>query len=363
MDSEEEKDKETPEEEEKDTPDQDSPEEQGDDGDDNADEEIKQDAPADALSKTPEELEEEESEREAEEGEHKPDDDQPEEKKVSKFRQILRRVNIYLLLFLLIIIIGAVITIVSYLNSQQEPPEPNIANQELTDEELRQLATKDVSVGDTSQTLTINGNAVIAGQTLMRGNLNVAGNLHTGGSIQAPSLTISGESNLGSTQINNLEVAQTAAIEGETTAGSLKVSGTSSFGGPMTASQITVTQLVMSGSGILQVPNHVQFTGPTPSRSINSTTLGSGGTASVNGSDTSGTVNINTGNNPKAGCFVEIKFKQPFSKQPRVIVTPIGSAAGSLNFYVNRSPVSFSICSTNAAQANKSFAFDFFVAG
>lgn len=316
-------------------------------------------APADALSRTPEDLEDEH--------EHTTVVVDPAvgvtpgEKKISPLKQFIRKVNIYFLLFLLVIIVAAVITAVNYLNAQKAPSEPNIATQSLNEETLKQLANTDATVGDTSQTLTIQGNAIIAGQTLMRGNLNVAGNFQAGGSIQGPTLTISGATNLGETQVNSLQVAQNAAVQGTTTIRDLNVSGTSSFSGTVTASQITVTRLILSGNASLQVPNHISFTGPSPSRSINSGVLGSGGSASVDGSDTAGTVNVNTGGNPTAGCFTRITFSQAFSNQPHVIVSPIGSAAGQTQYYVDRDRNGFSICTANAAPANQVFAFDYFV--
>src|SRR5690606_2579650 len=121
--------------------------------------------------------------------------------------------------------------------------------------------------------------------------------LQTGGSLETPNLTVSGDTNLGKTQINSLQVAQNTAIQGSTTVRDLNVTGTSSFSGAITASKITVSQLILSGNAILQIPNHISFTGPSPSRSyIGSGILGSGGTVSVNGSDTSGTINLNSGN-------------------------------------------------------------------
>jgi len=196
----------------------------------------------------------------------------------------------------------------------------------------------------------------------MRGNLNVAGNFQAAGTIQGPSLTISGTSNLGTAQINSLQVAADTAIQGTTTLRDVNVAGTSSFSGAMTASQITVTTLILSGNAILQIPNHISFTGPSPSRTINASVLGSGGTASVNGSDTSGTINISTGSNTVAGCFAHLTFQQTFNNQPRVIVSPVGAAAGLTQYYVDRSPTGFSICTNNAAPTNQTFAFDYFIA-
>lgn len=320
-----------------------------------------QQVPADALSRTPDELEQEQTEQAATADNTATSAEQPTEKKVSPIKRFFRKANVYFLLFLLLVVVAGAIAIVSYLNSKKTPPAPNIAAQELTEEALRQLANSDATVGNASNTLTIQGNAVIEGQTLMRGNLDIAGNLQTGGSIQGPSLTISGSSNLGETQINSLQVAENTAVQGSTTLRDLNVAGASSFSGAMTASQITVTRLIMSGNAVLEVPNHISFTGPAPGRNINVGVLGSGGSASVDGSDTAGTVNINTGNNPTPGCFVQITFNQRFISQPHVVVTPIGPAAGQTQFYVNRSDTNFSICTNNAAPANQAFAFDYFI--
>lgn len=320
-----------------------------------------QDAPADALSRTPDDLAEEQAEKvQAEESQDTTKESAV--KKPSAIKRFFHRINLYFLIFLILVAIAAIITIVNYLNSQKDPVQPTIASQELTEEALKQLANNDASVGSSAQTLTIQGNAIIDGQTLMRGNLNVAGNFQTGGSIQGPSLTISGSSNLGETQINSLQVASNTAIQGNTTLRDLNVAGTSSFNGAMTASQITVTNLILSGNATLQVPNHISFTGPSPNPTINAGPLGSGGTASVSGSDTSGTVNINTGNNPQAGCLVRINFNQRFSNQPRVLISPIGNAAGRTAYYVDRDQTGFSICASSPAPGNQSFAFDYFVA-
>lgn len=316
--------------------------------------------PADALSRTPDELDEERAAKAAADTDLSGLDGEP-EKKISPFKKFLRKVNVYFLVFLVLVVVAGAIALISFLNSQKPPEEASIESQALSTEALKQLANTDASVGNSSQTLTIQGNAVISGQTLTRGNLNVAGNLQTGGSITGPTITISGATNLGDTQVNTLQVAQNVAIQGTTTIRDLNVSGTSSFSGPMTASQITVTRLILSGNASLEVPNHLSFTGSTPSRSTDGGVLGNGGSANISGSDTAGTININSGNNPTSGCFMRVTFNRAFPRQPRVIVSPAGSAAGPLQYYVDRNTTGFSLCSANAPAANKSFAFDYFV--
>lgn len=314
-----------------------------------------QQAPADALSRTPDDLEEEAAT-------NAPTATQPVEKKVPAFKRLWRKINIYFLIFIILIIVAGAVAAVTYLNSQKPPVTPDVADQSLTEEALRQLANTDASVGNTSQTLTIKGNAVIDGQTLMRGNLNVAGNFQSGGTIQGPTLTISGTTNLADTQINNLQVATNVAIQGNTTTQGLSVASSSTFSGPMTASQITVTRLILSGNAELQVPNHISFTGASPRFATNGGVLGNGGSASINGSDTSGSITINSGNNPTAGCFGRITFNQVFSNAPKVTLGAIGNAAGRTQYYVERDRTGFSICTANPAPNNQSFGFDYFVA-
>lgn len=328
---------------------------------DTSEEEIKQDvpqAPADALSRTPDELADEAAAtRKAEDAELPP------VKKVSAFKRVLKKVNVYFLIFFILLAVAGAIAAVNFINSQKEPEVADLATQELTQDTLQQLANSDASVGDVSQTLTIQGNAIIAGQTLMRGDLNVAGNFQSGGTIQGPGLTISGTSNLAEVQANNLQVATNATVQGATSLGELTVSGASSFNGAIVAQQVTVSRLIISGTGILEVPNHISFTGPAPAIAPAGGVLGNGGSASLSGSDTAGTVNVNTGNNPTAGCFARINFRQAFSGQPRVLISPIGNAAGQTQFYVDRNNSGFSICTATPAPNNQQFGFDYFVAG
>lgn len=320
-----------------------------------------QQAPVDALSRTPDELEQEEATRDKTAAETAAA--AAGEKRISPVRKLFRKLNLYFLIFILILVGVGVYTTVTYLNSQKIEPEAGIEPQELTEEALRDLANTDASVGSPSQTLTIQGNAIIDGQTLMRGNLNVAGNFQSGGRIQGPSLTVSGESNLGTAQINSLQVAQNTAIQGNTTLRDLSVSGVATFAGAVTMPELTVSRLTLGGNAVLEIPNHLSFSGPPPTRGDIGNALGAGGSATVNGSDTAGTVNINTGNGTSAGCFIRVNFAQNFSTQPRVIISPIGAGAGATQYYVDRNQSGFSVCASAPAPANQSFAFDYFVAG
>lgn len=285
-------------------------------------------------------------------------------KQPNAIKKLWKKVNVYLLLFLLVVVITAAIGIVSYLNSKKASQQAAIQTQGLTTDALSKLASSDVSVGNSGQTLTIQGNAIITGQTLVRSDLNVAGTLRVGGDLQVSTLTVSTKANLSDTQINSLQVAQNTIAQGSVTIQQgLNVAGASSFSGAVTVGLLNVSKIVMTGNGVLQIPNHITFTGASPLRSIGTTALGSGGTASVNGSDTTGTININTGGGTLPGCFITLTFAKPFSSTPHVLISPVGSAAGSTKWYVNRSTINFSVCTLTAAPAGQSFAFDYFITG
>ena len=314
--------------------------------------------PKDALEKTNEELEAE--------GVNTSSAPNPDEaaKKPTGIKAFIKKVNVYLLMFLLVMVVSIAVSVVGYLNSKKVPKGPTIATQTLTQDALKQLANSDATVGDSGQTLTVQGNAIISGQLLVQKDLNVAGTIRLGKELDVPQLTVSGATNLADTQVNSLQVANASTFQGTVTIQhDLNVAGAASFSGPVTAGQITVTKLIMSGNAQLQIPNHLAFTGASPSRSVNSGVLGGGGSASVNGSDTAGTVNINTGNGPTPGCFVTVTFNKAFASTPHVTVTPVGSGAGQMQWYVNRSTTSFSVCSASTPPANQVFAFDYFITG
>jgi cytoskeletal protein CcmA (bactofilin family) len=273
--------------------------------------------------------------------------------------------NIYVIVFLILFVAGAGLTVYSMMGGKKKVPLATIGDTALSQTSLNELAASSASLGQAAETLTIQSNAVFSGQVLDKGNLTVAGTLQTGGAIQAPSIVASNSANLGDTQTKTLLDSGTLAVEGTSTlSNDLTVDGNSTFNGPITASQITVAKLILSNGGSLTIPNHIAFTGPPPARSsVNSSVLGGGGTATVSGSDTSGTVNVNTGNGPTPGCFVQITFNQAFTGTPRIVMTPVTSGAGQLEYYVTINSTGFSVCSANTPAGGSVDTFDYFVMG
>ncbi len=279
-------------------------------------------------------------------------------KKHRRFRKFLGRFNVYLLLFILLLILAAIISVVAYTRSRDNSNKPNtLSTEPLSQEALAKLKTSDVRVGGPKQVLTVAANAIFDGKMLIRDDLEVAGQIKVGGPLSLPGLTVAGTSNFDQVQLNNLQVAGNTTIQGQLSLQKgLTVAGSGSFAGSLSAAQLTVETLQISRD--LQLGRHIDAGGATPGISPGGA-LGSGGTTSISGTDTAGTVNINTGSGAGNGCFATIAFAQRFSGTPHVVITPVGSSGGGVNYYINRSATNFSICAVGGASG--SFAFDYLV--
>lgn len=275
------------------------------------------------------------------------------------FKQILRRFNLYILLFALILLLAGIILVTAYFQAKKAT-STTVKTQDLTQTTLQQLATSDASIGSSQQVLNVQSSAIFAGKVLVRDGLEVAGSLKIGGTVALNDLAVSGSGQFGQVQVSkNLSVSGDSAVQGSmTVAKSLQVSGAGSFSGPVSAPQLTTSSLQLNGDLVLT--HHISGGGPSSSLS-RGPALGSGGTASVSGSDTSGSVTINIGSNPAAGCFATISFAAKFNSTPRVLLTPVGAEGGAIDYYVTRSTSNFTICDSTAPPAGSSFGFDYFV--
>lgn len=274
-------------------------------------------------------------------------------------KRILKHLNVYLLLFILLLLIAGGIVIATWVASKNAD-KTRVETQSLSNDTLKQLATNDVTVGQPKQVLSVQSNAVFAGKVLIRDSLEVAGPIQVGGALNIPGITVSGNSIFETIQINKtLNVAGDTALQGQLSVQkNLSVAGTGTFGGNLSAPTVTTNSLQLNGN--LSLTKHLAVGGATPGRT-NGDALGGGGTVAVSGSDIGGSININTGSNPPAGCFTTVTFTQRYNTTPRVNVTPIGQAAGSLGYYVNRSATNFSVCASNSPPSNASFGFDYFI--
>jgi cytoskeletal protein CcmA (bactofilin family) len=288
---------------------------------------------------------------------------EPKNPKKSRTHGFLKRItehfNIYFLIFLLLVVVTVAATIISYNRQKNETAPEDIASQQLDENAFGQLQSGDTSVGDPKQTLTVQSNTIFSGQVLARSNIEIAGELKVGGALNLSGLVVSGDSTLNQIQANELSLSGDANIQGQLDVSrGLTVAGGASFGGPISSPLISVDALQLNGD--LQFTRHIDAGGPTPSKASGGA-LGSGGTVSVSGTDTAGTIKVNTGGGATSGCFVTITFARSFGETPHVVVTPIGANAAGINYYVNRGTTDFQVCTTNNPPSNSNFAFDYIV--
>ncbi len=274
-----------------------------------------------------------------------------------KIQGLIAHVNVYVLLFLLIIVLAGGFVLIG-INKNKKANAPTTVNtQTLSADELKKLSESEQKIGDPKSILSIESNAIFSGKVLVRDSLDVAGTIKVGGALSLPGISVSGASTFDQITANNLSITGNTTIQGQLNIQKgLTSSGGASFGGPISAPQLTVQSLQLSGD--LNISRHIDAGGGTPSKSDGSA-LGPGGTTAVSGTDTAGTVNINVAGGAGTGCYITVNFTQRFSNTPHVVITPIGSAAAEINYYVNRSNNNFSICTTNVRTG--SFAFDYIV--
>lgn len=274
-------------------------------------------------------------------------------------KRLLQFNNIYLLVFVLLIVAAAVVIAVAYKTNKNTNNTGSVGS--LTSQQLAQLKGNTTLVGDAKQTLDVQSNSIFEGQVLVRSDLNVAGAIKVGGGLSLNSITVGGAGNFGQLGINGgLNVGGDTTLQGQLTVQkNLTVGGSASFGS-LSVSQLSVTTLNFSGN--LTLTKHIVVNGSVPGRT-NGTALGSGGTSSVNGTDAAGTVTINTGGGPPAGCFITVTFTQKYTNTPHIVISPSNSAGATLQYYTNRSTTSFSVCSVNVPAASTTYTFDYVVYG
>lgn len=283
---------------------------------------------------------------------------EPKQGKDEKGSGIKNTFNIYFIVFIVVVLaaVGAIYYSVSTAN--KSAPKVTKA-QSLTDSQIAQLKANTTVVGDDKTTLDVQSDAIFENQVLTRSDFSTAGSLKVGNTASVKDLQVNGTSTLG-----NVTIAGTAQLTGDTSIQGalsilkgLNVTGAGNFAS-LNVGQLSVGTIQLTGD--FNISRHLTSSGNSVTRTPG-TALGGGGTVSVNGNDTAGTVSINTGNSPVSGLFATINFARPFASTPHVLITPIGSAAGVVNYYVNRNNTGFSIGTTSAPPAGSSFAFDYFV--
>jgi cytoskeletal protein CcmA (bactofilin family) len=282
---------------------------------------------------------------------------------IEKAKGLVARLNIYLLLFILLIVIGLIIFFVVF-NASQDSETAINEQQELTQEAIDELIGSDARVGDPKQILTVESDSVFAGKVLIRDGLDVAGPIKVGGSLSLPGITVSGASAFDEVSINTLAIAGDATVQGQLSVQEgLTVSGPVTFSGTFSAAAFAIESLQVNQN--LQLNRHIDAGGPTPGITGGSAT-GSGGTVTISGTDTAGTVTVNIGSGAPAGVLATVNFANGFGGTPHVVITPVAAqgspvVTGTQKFYLSsRTTNSFSIATSGGLPAG-SISFDYIV--
>lgn len=277
----------------------------------------------------------------------------PKKKRSISFTNLISRLNIYFLFFVLVIVVAGLIVYIGYQRDQNNDSQEQIGTEQLTIEELAELSGGDARIGDAQQLLTVESNAVFSGQVLIRDNLDVAGTIKVGGDLSLPGITVSGQSNFDEIQANDLSIAGDTSIQGQLSVESnITAGGSGTFGGNLSAPLITTNSLQLSGD--LQITRHIDAGGPSPIVSRGGG-AGSGGTVSISGTDTAGTVTVNPGEGAGNGSVATVTFARGFSQTPHVVVTPVGRY---VQFFITRTTTSFTIHVVGGLSSG-SIAFDY----
>lgn len=283
----------------------------------------------------------------------------PESNKKSGIVEKIKGLNIYMVAFIVVVAIAATVIYIA-LRGDSSQTQISINDDELTQDIVDELLANETSVGDVNQTLTVEANAIFNGKILVKDSLDVAGSINVGGPLTLPGITVSGSSTFDDVEVgNNLSILGNSSVQGTLSVqNGLTVVGDGTFSGTVSAAAISATDFEFVGD--LQFTRHLDSGGSIPSIASGSA-VGSGGTVSISGTDTSGTITINTGSGPASGILATITFNKSFNSTPQVVFSAANSNAALLDAYVSRSSTKFTLRTANVPSASSTYIFNFVV--
>lgn len=283
------------------------------------------------------------------------------QKRLGKLRH---SVNIYLVLFFLIVFLA--ILLLLWLFSNKDDGDLTLSGQDLSQESLEELANQKTSVGEVTDTLEVKANAIFNGKVFIKDDLDVAGTIRMGGDLSLKGITVLGTGEFNDLKVNNnltlsngLEVSGATTLNQELTVqSSITIAGDGNFDGAVKASEIVVDNFQLLGD--FKLDRHIDSGGPKPGISNGSGT-GGGGTVSISGTDTAGRINVNTGSNPSNGTLADITFARNFSGEAFVVVSAGNSGAGKTEYYGQVTGNGFRLGTSNAPPENANLIFHYIV--
>jgi hypothetical protein len=219
--------------------------------------------------------------------------------------------------------------------------QPN-QTQALDQKTLNKLTTTTSPATSPEGQLTISSNTLFKSAVEVQGNVKIDKDLAVGGNVIVKGTTVM----QGPVGIDN----------------SLSVRGALSVGGPLNAPTLSVGSLSVTNmniSGNFNFGGHISPGGATPN--ARASVSAGGGTVSINGNDTSGTIIINTSSASGPGEMATVTFRTPFSSTPHVQLTPTNGASAALNYFTTRSAGTFSVETGSGTSGGTTYVFDYLV--
>ena len=287
--------------------------------------------------------------------------------KKSSWNQLRRKADSIASLVVFLTFLVAVGGVIGYYYSKSRQPvttTPKTTISTLSSAEIAKLGQIGTDLGASGQTLNIGANALFRGKIDVSGDLSIGGHLNANGPVTLSQLNITG-----TTAATGLNVGSNLNVTGNTTlqqglsvgqlatfASGINVGGNASFNA-LNAGTLAVRTISISGPLTI---GHLSTQGPVPGM-VAGTAVGGGGTTSISGNDTAGTVNLSTGSAPPAGVLATVTFRAPYTSSVHVMLSPITGASASIPAYVTRTSGGFQIRVDSPPPAGSVLNFDYFV--
>ncbi|MDB5169558.1 MAG: hypothetical protein JWO41_914 [Candidatus Saccharibacteria bacterium] len=243
----------------------------------------------------------------------------------------LRRKLIWLGIGIGIAVIGSLIAVIPALKSSKKTPTNIVINTQTLSAGTLQKIEKQNAGSSTNEQLTISASTLFQNNVDVQGETSLAKNVQLGG---------------------NLSVAGNTTIDGN-----LSVSGL------LTATSLGVGSInakTIKLSGDLSIGGHILPTGSRPT--IAASVASAGGTVNIDGTDTSGTITISSGDGTQhAGEMAIITYSTAFATNSRVQLTPVNAASAALNYYVSQSTKFFTVQTGTTPAAGETYIFNYFI--
>lgn len=270
-----------------------------------------------------------------------------------------------------------VVIVMFVMRGQSAASQQSVSEVTLSSDTLNSLGVNKTAVGNEGAKLTVGPDSTFNGTVTIEKGASVGGDMQLNGKLSTSQASVAnlqaGNTTLGAATVNgdisadslllrkDLTVPGMTRLNGAVTVAQLltvnnnvNVVGSLAVGGSLSVHNFQASSLTSDTT--LTIGGHVLTRGGTPSISGGSG-LGSNGTVTVSGSDTSGGISLGIGTGSNGGLLCSVRFAMQYASTPHVVVTPVGR---NMNLYINRDSNGFSVYADGAVPPG-GYAIDYIV--